>query len=67
MRFVGTLDVGAVSEQKRDSDTNKWYETISIGGEQIRCKLDTGAEANALPARIVSKMQSAKLAQTMTV
>ena len=65
--FVGALYVGAVAEQKRDSDTNKWYETISIGGQQIRCKLDTGAEANVLPARIVSKMQNEKLAKTMTV
>ena len=62
--FVGALYVGAVAEQKRDSDANKWYETILIGGEQIRCKLDTGAEANVLPARIVSKMQNAKLAKT---
>ena len=65
--FVGALYVGAVSKQKRDSDANKWYETILIGGQQIRCKLDTGAEANVLPARIVSKMQNAKLAITMTV
>ena len=65
--FVGALYVGAVSEQKRDSEANKWYETILIGGQQIRCKLDTGAEANVLPARIVSKMQNAKLAKTMTV
>ena len=41
--FVGTLYVGAVSEQKHDSDANKWYETILIGGQQIRCELDTGA------------------------
>ena len=63
--FVGALYVGAVSKQKRDSD--KWYKTILIGGKQIRCKLDTGAEANILPEHIVSKMQSAKLAKTMTV
>ena len=43
------------------------FETISIGGEQIRCKLDTRAEANMLPARIISKMQSAKLAKMKTV
>ena len=42
-------------------------ETILIGGKKIRCKLDTGAEANVLAARIVSKMQNAKIAKTMTV
>ena len=39
--FVGTLHVGAVAKQKRNSDANKWYKTILIGGEQICCKLDT--------------------------
>ena len=34
--FVGALYVGAVSEQKRNSNANKWYETILIGGQQIR-------------------------------
>ena len=61
------LFVGAFAEQKRNSNANKWYETLLIGGEQIRCKLDTGAEASVLPARIVSKMQSAKLANTKIV
>ena len=65
--FVGALYIGAVAEQKRESAANKWYETISIGGQEIRCKLDTGAEANVLLARIVSKMQNAKLAKTKTV
>ena len=30
----------------------------------MHCKLDAGAEANVLPARILSKMQRVKLAKT---
>ena len=46
--FVGALYVSAVAEQKCDSDTNKWYKTISIGGEQIRSKLDTGGRSKRI-------------------
>ena len=53
---VGTLYVGAVAKQKPKSNANKWYGTILIGGEQIFCKLDTGAEANVLPSFTRSKM-----------
>ena len=65
--FVGTLYIGVVAEQNCDNDANKYYETISIGGEQIRCKLDTRAKANVLPTCFVSKMQSAKLPKAMTI
>ena len=54
--FVGALYVGAVAKQTPKSNANKWYGTISIGGKQISCKLDTEAEANVLPSLIRSKM-----------
>ena len=54
-----------VSEKRYTSSTSpsrisskaETTKAILIVGQQIHCKLDTGAEANVLPARIVSKMR----------
>lgn len=40
-----------------DDDNRNWLEEISILGNKIKMKLDTGAQCNVLPQNIVSRLE----------
>ena len=56
----GYLFVGTVKESKATKTEQKW-QVIHVNGHSVNFKLDTGSEANVLPATVYRQMKSVKL------
>ena len=57
----GYLFVGTVKESKATKTEKKWQAVIHVNGHSVNFKLDTGSEANVLPATVYRQMKSVKL------
>ena len=55
--------MGTVKESKATKTEKKWQAVIHVNGNGhiVNFKLDTGSEANVLPATVYKQMKSVKL------
>ena len=61
---VDSVFVGNISGK----DNNSWQTAIRIGNKLVNCKIDTGAEVNAMPERVYLQLRDKpKLVATRTV
>ena len=53
--------VGTVAQVDSIAKSADWTETIQIGGQSMTFKLDTGAQANLLPADVFVSVKSSSV------
>ncbi|XP_041439819.1 uncharacterized protein K02A2.6-like [Xenopus laevis] len=63
---VNTLFIAAL-EKHRVARDSSWYATLIVHGTVIEFKLDTGAEANTMPASVISQMSGVIVKPTNTM
>ena len=56
--YLQDLYIGALFMENKNN-TNLWYKTINVGGQNITFKVDTGSEANVIPTHKFEKLQGA--------
>lgn len=70
-RDITDFDIGEVkinSCSKDQDHKNSWWKEIVINGKKVSCKLDTGAEANVMPASVFERLPGKpRLQKTKTV
>lgn len=42
----------------KEKETTKWNQVLEIGGQQVKCKLDTGADVSVLPIAFIKYLET---------